>query len=135
LGQAYTLSASYVPGLDAGMIYLYVLTTDENVDAVQEVIFKELKDLTVNPVTAEELADSQAYINGRFQMGHETLSALGFAATLDELYGLGYDHVERYPQLISAVTPDDIMRAARSYFIPEQSVVVVTRPQSASQKK
>ena len=67
-------------------------------------------------------------------MGHETMSALGFAATLDELYGLGFAHVEAYPSKIDSVTVEDLRQLAKTYLVPERAVVVLTRPLAREKK-
>ena len=45
-----------------------------------------------------------------------------------EVYGLGFDYIEKYPQYIRAVTVDDISRAAKMYLDSENYTLVVVGP-------
>jgi predicted Zn-dependent peptidase len=45
-----------------------------------------------------------------------------------EVYGLGFDYVEKYPDYISAITVEDISRVARKYLDSENYTLVVVGP-------
>jgi predicted Zn-dependent peptidase len=45
-----------------------------------------------------------------------------------EVYGLGFDYIEKYPQYVRAVTVDDISRVARNYLDSENYTLVVVGP-------
>jgi zinc protease len=47
-----------------------------------------------------------------------------------ELYGLGLDYADRYPQLIAAVTKEDVQRMARQYLHPDAMLLVAVANQS-----
>ena len=51
----------------------------------------------------------------------------GLAAALwnAEFYGLGLDYVERYPELIRAVTAEEVNAAIRKYFRPDHLTIVI----------
>ncbi len=82
-------------------------------------------------VSAEELADSQAYLTGVLPLTLETNE--GVAATLlsMEWYGLGLDYLLRYKEMIYAVTVADIQRVCAEYLRPERCVTVVAGPAAA----
>jgi zinc protease len=46
-----------------------------------------------------------------------------------EFFGLGLEYIEEYPELIRAVTEDDILRVADEYLEPEDYVLVVVADQ------
>jgi predicted Zn-dependent peptidase len=48
--------------------------------------------------------------------------------SLDELYGLGFDHYQRYPQEIQNVMRDDVNRVAEKYFNLEAYAIAIIRP-------
>ncbi len=131
LGQAYTLGAGSVPGPDAGFIYFYVNTTDENINKVKELLLEEVAGLQTAGITDEELSRTKMYLKGTFQRSLETSSALGSIALFDELYGLGFDHYKEYDEKIGAVTKEDIQRIARKYLDVDQAAMVVTRSKAA----
>jgi zinc protease len=45
-----------------------------------------------------------------------------------ETYDLGFDYLEKYPELIRAVTVDDINRVTRKHIHPERLTTVVVGP-------
>ena len=42
-----------------------------------------------------------------------------------EFYGLGADHIDRYPQLIERVGREEVNAAIRKYFRPDHLTVVI----------
>ncbi len=128
LGQAYTLGGGYTPGIDTGVASFFVSTTDENVQKVKDLLLQEIKALQINDVSDDELQNTKIYLKGSFLMGLETNAALGITSSLDELYGLGFDHYKSYAQAIDSVTKADIRRLALKYLDLPKSAVVLTRP-------
>jgi predicted Zn-dependent peptidase len=49
---------------------------------------------------------------------------------MDELYGLGFDHYQKYPQEIGKVTREDVNRAAKRYLDLESYAIAIIRPPS-----
>ena len=45
-----------------------------------------------------------------------------------EVYGLGFDYIEKYPNYIMRVTAEDIARVAKKYLDPENYTLVVVGP-------
>ena len=128
LGQAYTLGGDSVVALDAGFIYLYVLTTQEKIGEVQEVVRREIRKIQTDLVSQEELKNTKTYLKGIFRSSLETNSALSFISGLDELYGLGYRHYKDYESAIERVGSEDIRRLAQQYLDLNKVVVVTTQP-------
>jgi predicted Zn-dependent peptidase len=48
--------------------------------------------------------------------------------SLDELYGLGFDHYLKYRQEIQKVPRDDVNRVAERYFNLEAYTIAIIRP-------
>ncbi|MFH1359582.1 MAG: pitrilysin family protein [Candidatus Omnitrophota bacterium] len=130
-GQAYTLGGSYAPGIDIGMVFFYVATTNEYVDKTKEILIGLIKDIQAQEVTDEELSATKTYLRGTHKMSLETNAELSFESSLDELYGLGFDYFEHYDESIDNVTKADIQRIAQTYLDPRKMVVVVNRSKEA----
>ncbi len=128
LGKSYTLGGGFSPGLDPGVIYFYVLTTDAEVENVRNIIEEEIEKLQNEPVADQELSDIKTFLKGTFRMGLETNDALGFMAALDELYGLGYEYYQSYEKNVDGVSAEDIRALARKYLDLNRSAVILTRP-------
>jgi len=128
-GGAYTLGGGFVPGPDAGLVYFYVLTTEEEAESVKEVIKKEIRRLQTELIPDQELAGMKTYLKGMFKASQETNASLAFMTSLDELYGLGFDQYRQYDASIDAVTSGDLQRLAQRYLDLSKAAIVVTRPQ------
>lgn len=127
-GQAYTLGGSSLPGVDVGIISFYVLTTKESAPQVKALLEGEIKRIQVEDVPEKELNGIKTYLKGTFENSLQTNSSLSFTASLDELYGLGFDNYQKYAGSIDAVTKEDVKRAARQYLDLNKAAVVVTLP-------
>lgn len=128
LGQAYALGGDLEPSLDTGFIYFYVLTTDDQVAAVNKILRAEIQKLQTVKVSDAELQGIKTYLEGTFKTALETNSSLSLASSLDELYGLGYQYYQHYGEGIDGVTAEDIQRLARQYLDLQRVVIVTTRP-------
>lgn len=135
LGQAYTVGGSYAPSLDAGLIFFYVLTTNENTDKVIELVKNEINLLRTEIVGDDEIKSVKTYLKGNFEEGLETNSSLGLVTSLDELYGLGFGNYKRYKDSIDAVTAQDIKNMADKYLDLNKAVIAVTRSSKADLQK
>ena len=49
--------------------------------------------------------------------------------SLDELYGLGFDHYREYDARIDDVTREDIKRLAKEYLDLNKAVIVMAMPE------
>lgn len=91
-------------------------------------ILAEIQRIQSEPVSASELADSQAYRTGSLPVSLETNSGLASVIIDMELYGLGLDYLQRFPALINAITPEQIQAAAQKYLSAEQIAIAVAGP-------
>jgi zinc protease len=98
-------------------------------------IFYEMDKLRSLPVPEAELADAQNYLSGVFSMGLATQDGLLSQFSNVALNELPDDYLETYRQKVRALTPDDLLAAARKYLDSAnmQIVVVGDRAQIESQ--
>ena len=80
------------------------------------------------PVSAEELSDSQANYRGRLPLSSRSNEASPTAVINLERYDLGLDYYRRYPDLVRAVTVEDVLEAARRYLHPDRLGIAVAGP-------
>jgi zinc protease len=129
-GWAYDVHSRFSPGLEAGPFSVTLQTKNETAgEAVREVL-AEFRRIRQDGITAEELRDAQAFLTGSFPLRYDTTSDVAALLTQMELHGLGMDFPERYPDLIRAVTREDVNRVARQYLDPDRCLVVVVGKQS-----
>ena len=124
-GLSYAQGAFQVLGIDPGYIAIYVFTSKENLDKVEEIIFKEIRSFIKKDVTDEELLRSRNHLKAMRQISMQTNLSFIFTITMDELYGLGYNNHEDYYKNIDAVTKEDIKRVAKDLLTLKNCAMVV----------
>lgn len=75
----------------------------------------ELERLRNDKVSAEELENAKRAIIGSFALSLEQPQALLQNVITQKLYNLPADYWDTYPQKVSAITIDDVQRAAQKY--------------------
>jgi len=130
LGLAYTTFASITmtAGLDPGRFIAFIGTSPENMKLATEGLLNEIRRIIEEPVTAQELQDAQDYLTGSFVFAFESSPQIARFLVHAEVYGLGFDYVEKYPEYIRALTVEDISRAAKTYLDSENYTLVVVGP-------
>jgi zinc protease len=128
-GMAYYAASALDGGLGPGPWRAYAGVNPKNVDRAVELIVREVRKFTTRKVTAEELDDNKANFLGRLPFSLETNEGLAGNISALELYGLGLDYLRRYPDMIRAITRDDIQAVAREFLSAERYVLAVAGPE------
>jgi predicted Zn-dependent peptidase len=97
--------------------------TDVTDGAMHEFMY-ELKRLRDEKVPAEEIDNAKRAIVGGFALSLEQPQALLQNIITQKLYNLPADYWDTYPQMISALTADDIQRVAKKYIDLEHLQIV-----------
>ena len=130
LGLAYTTFASITAtaGIDPGRFIAYIGTSPENMHLAIEGLLNEIRRAIAEPVTDQELLDAQDFLSGSFVFAFESISQIARFLVHAEVYGLGFDYIEKYPGYIAAITKSDISRVASMYLNSENYTLVVVGP-------
>jgi zinc protease len=88
-------------------------------------ILYEIDKLRSVPVPHGELADAQNYLSGVFSMGLATQDGLLSQLSTVALNELQDDYLETYRAKVRALTPEDLLDAARKYFDSANMQIVV----------
>jgi zinc protease len=129
MGLAYYVGAQHFPGLAPGYFAFYVGTMPEKVDLVEKELLREAELLRAEGLTEAELKRAKAKIIGGKKIARQDLGHLASATALDELYGLGFQHLDAEDALYEAVTLDQVKAAAIKYLKPESVVISVIKPE------
>ena len=127
-GLAYYAYSSLSGGMGPGPWSVAAGVAPENVEQATELIQAEIKRFVTEPVSAEELSDSQANFIGRLPLALELNAGVAGAMLNLERYNLGLDYYRNYAEQINAISVDDILAAAQKYFDPEKLAVAVAGP-------
>ena len=127
-GLAYYVYSSQEAGPNAGLWYAAAGVNPANVEQAIASMQSEFARLATEPVDAEELADTQAYLTGVLPLQLETNDGVASTLLNIEWNRLGLDYLHRYNDLIYTVTVEDVQRVAQTYLRPDAYVLSVAGP-------
>ncbi len=127
-GLAYHASTSLNSWIQAGTWEVSAGVSPANLERAIELIELEILRFSAEPVTAEELADSQANYVGRLPLSLESNAGVANALLNLERFQLGLDYYRQYPSMVESVTPGQILEVARRYLDPRTFAVVSAGP-------
>jgi zinc protease len=115
-------------GLDPGRFIAYIGTAPENLDRAIAGLRGEITRIVEGGVTEEELEIARSYLTGSFVFRFQKNSQVAEFVIEAEVYDLGFDYLDRFPELIRGVTVEDVNRVARKYIDPQHLTTVVVGP-------
>jgi zinc protease len=121
----YSASADMNTMLLAGDIVAETDTRSEATAEAVRVIVDEFTRLQRERIGDGELAGAQAYMTGSFPLTIETPGAIARQVVNAVFYELSLDELRTYRQRANAVTPEDVLRVARSYIQPDRLSIVL----------
>jgi zinc protease len=118
-GMAYYARTALVAGMGPDPWYIYAGVNPSNIDRAIDLILAEVRRFRQEPVAETELADAKAYMTGILPLQMETNEGIANVLLQMILYQLGDDFIDRYPDLINAVTQEEIQVTAQKYLSEE----------------
>ena len=127
-GLAYYAYSSLGGGLGPGAWYVSAGVDPGNVDTAIELIRAEITRFVQEPVESEELEDTKTHYIGRLPLSLESNGGVAGALLNLERYNLGLDYYRRYPDLVSAVSREEVLEVARTYLDPLRLGIFIAGP-------
>jgi zinc protease len=125
-GLTYGIGSRFrAPSLAAGPWYIAVSVNPQNVEQAINSALGVLRAYVTDGISSDELAAEKSAAIGSFKVALATNAGLADALWNAEFYQLGPDYIDRYPQLIEAITDAEVNAAIRKYFRPEQLTIVI----------
>jgi predicted Zn-dependent peptidase len=114
-GLAYEVGCIYAARKGPSFLAAYMGTENQQFGIAKQGILEVISRLKEEGPSGDELVRAKKYIKGTFTIGQErNVSQAALIATYD-LYGLGYEFVDRYPRLIDDVSLQDVKAVALKY--------------------
>jgi zinc protease len=125
-GLCYAVSAGITAsaGEEPGTFTAYIGTSPEHRQRAVDGFLDEIRRIRTEPVTAQELQDVKDYLTGSFVFGLERNSNLAAYAIRARRFGLGFDYIQRYPDVVRSVTVEQVQDAAARHLHPDRLVVI-----------
>ena len=124
-GYTYSPRSSANALRDYGYFSISAAVRNDVIAASLTEIFYELDKLRSLPVPEPELGDARNYVSGVFSLGLATQDGLLSQLATAALNELPDDYLETYREKVRALTPDDLLAAARKYFDSANMQIVV----------
>jgi zinc protease len=130
-GLAYYAYSQLRGGLGPGPWLVSAGVNPTNVERAVNSIRDEIRRMQDEPVPADELADNKSFLIGSLPIHLETNDGVAEMLLDLELYELGLDYLQRYPETIAAITAEEIQGAAQKYLSPDHYALAVAGPLAA----
>ena len=127
-GLAYYAFSTLGGGLGPGAWYVSAGVDPDNVGRAVDLISQEIGRFVSEPVEAEELEDTKTHYIGRLPLSLESNAGVAGALLNLERYDLGLDYYRRYADMISSITKEEILVAARTYLDPLRLGISIAGP-------
>ncbi len=127
-GLAYYAYSNISAGHGPGAWYVSAGVNPANMDKAIDLIVKELELFVKDGVTEEELSDNKSNYIGSLPLSLESNSGVASAMLRIENYDLGLDYYRQYPDLVRAVTRDEILAVAKKYIEVERLAIATAGP-------
>jgi zinc protease len=127
-GMAYYVFSSLDANVIPGPLIIRAGVSPANVDRAINAIDDELLRLAKEGPTEAEMTESRQYLIGSMPRTLETNAGIATFLQTEEFFGLGLDYDIRLPDLLTAVTRDEVHEAARRELVPADATVVIAGP-------
>ncbi|HEY46941.1 MAG TPA: insulinase family protein [Anaerolineae bacterium] len=127
-GLAYYAYSSVTGGHGPGPWQVVAGVNPNGVEKAIDLILTEIRKLVTKRVTKQELVENQANYIGRLPLQLESNEGVAGSLLHIERYSLGLDYYQCFPDLVAAVTRDDVIRAAKRYLDPDHLAIAIAGP-------
>ncbi len=115
-GLAYAVQSFRMPFADAGASAVYVGTTPSQTDEVLTLVRRELDRIITDGITIEELDRAKGNVKGALAIGLEDANSWMNRIGRTELVGMEHHTVDETVAILSAVTLDEVLAAAKASY-------------------
>jgi zinc protease len=124
--HAYAVHATHLALLEGGGLIVHATSQPGSEEQVLAAILREATDVASRGLAAPEADRARNHLAGALGISLERRAARAGGYAMAEVMGLGYERVERLPQIVRGVTNDDVARVAREYLEPSRGFASVT---------
>jgi zinc protease len=127
-GMAYYAYSTLEARVSEGPLIIRAGIDPTNVERTIEAIDNEVRNLGRSGPTIAEFEDTRESLIGSIPRMLETNEGIGEFLLGAEQFGLGLDHDRQLPDLLRAVTRDDVHEAAAEILDPSRASIVIAGP-------
>jgi zinc protease len=129
-GWSFNPQAGLLTSRHGGMWLTYGDVSTPHTGDALTVFADELRRMTAEPVSPTELDDAKRSVIGGFALNLESLAAVAANMSVRRVEGLSADYWQRFPDVIRAVTAEDVRRVAANYLAPSKALITAVGDRS-----
>jgi zinc protease len=114
-GWSYNPQAGLLTTKHGGVWLTYGDVSSSRTGEALTVFVDELRKIATEPVSAAELDDAKRSVIGGFALNLESLGAVAANMSMRRVEGLSSDYWQRFPDIVQAVTAEDVRRVTAKY--------------------
>ena len=130
-GLAYYAYSDVSGGLGPGPWSVLAGVNPVGVNQAVALILNEIQRFVSEPVTQEELENSQSSYIGRLPLALESNAGVAAAILNLERYQRDLDYYRRYKQTVKAVTVEKVLATAQKYLHSERLAIAISGPKNS----
>ena len=116
---AYSVRAMPVSACEGGALVGYVTTPPGQEETAVDTFVSELSRLSGEGLSRDELERGRRYLAGMLEISMQRGAVRAASYSLAETAGMGYEHVDKLPDIVRGITNDDVVRVAGQYLTAE----------------
>ncbi len=128
-GLAYYSGAYNMSGTEPGAFILYAGTQEESVPQVESLMKEEITRLISEGLTDEEVERARNRLISAYEQSLQDQRSISMTCALNELYGLGYDHLFSTADRFNAITAENIKISAQSILSTNKYAMSLVLPE------
>lgn len=130
--MASTVKISNKSFCNDGYFEASVMTKSENVATAAQLLNLEVEAFKISTIPSYKIQEAKDALYTEFALTMTDSMSLADVFSRDEILGLGFDYYSKYGSILSSITFNEIIEAAKEYMIPDKKYVVgVSSPNSS----
>lgn len=126
MGLTYGINSFFSDsGLGDGPYLITVTVAPGNTELAIQTTQQIVEEYVAQGITEAEIADEQSSMVGGYKIGLATNAGIAGQLANTEIYGLGVNYLDEYPEHVKALNKSDIDAAIRKYIHPEALTTVM----------
>lgn len=114
-GLAYYAQSELNAGIGPGTWEVVAGVNPTNLEKTIQLIKDEIERFINEPVTPEELSDTQSFMIGHLPLSLESNSGVAVSLLNLDRFNLGMDYLRQFSSKVEAITQEEILKASRKY--------------------
>jgi zinc protease len=124
-GLVYSVYSAFESDVNSGLWRLVLQTKNESANQAIEESMAEVRRMKEQGISEKQLEEAKAFITGNFATQFSSSARIASYILSVERLGFGPDYADRYPELIRAVTREQVQEAARKHINLDEAVLAV----------